>query len=109
MLVRFTRALAMVIGVLWASQALAQEDSLSSRRDRDSISSRRDRDSFASLRDQIIRPEPPSSYYAQSAADDRYFNIADEVQVQPSPPNERPGDTTALPTATCATCPPGGN
>ncbi len=104
MLVKFARALAVVIGVLLAGQALAQDDSMSSRRDRDPVPNRRDRDSFASLRDQIIRPDPPSSYYAQSGSDDRYFNIADEVQ-PPAPveaPNSMPVRNGGTPA--CASC-----
>jgi hypothetical protein len=95
--VQIARALTLVIGVLLASQALAQDDSFSNRRDRDSISGRRDRDSFASLRDQIIRPEPPSNYYAQPGSDDHYFNVADEIQTPA--PVEQNG-----PAGTCASC-----
>ena len=97
MRVTVARALVVVIGVIFAGQALAQDSSFSNRRDRDSFSNRRDRDSFASLRDQIIRPEPPSNYYAQSGTDDHYFNVADEIQT-PSPVEQNG------PAATCASC-----
>jgi hypothetical protein len=93
MRVNLTRALAVVIGVIFASSALAQDASLVSHRDRDSI---------VNERDQIVRPEPPSSYYTQSN-DERFFNTADEIQT-PSPVERNMGAQSSDVGGTCGTC-----